>query len=171
MVVNNIAIEIEGMDKTGKDTLASYIGLLANYAYTINVRGVLTQLVYNDKFGRDNTYVLPYKPFIIFLDVDNTDHAVRCVAAHEPKINIDKDRIVYNKYIELLKSKGITVLSYNTSDMTPYRIAQDVIKHLKEINIDDYICTEPMSFDSLHSYTDEDLKNEDVFYKFDTEEN
>ena len=73
MIINNVAVEIEGMDKTGKDTLAFYLKKLGNYAYTLNVRGILTQIVYNDKFSRNNTYMLPYKPFIVFLDVDNVD--------------------------------------------------------------------------------------------------
>ena len=172
MVVNNVAIEIEGMDKTGKDTLAKYLGLMANYAYTINVRGILTQLVYNDKFGRNNMYALPYRPFIVFLDVDNVDHAVRCVAAGEPKININKDREVYYKYIKKFKELGITVLTYNTSEMTPYMIAKDVIEQLSKIDINDYVMDKPLYFNSLNSYTSEELKNEDVFYKFDpTEEN
>lgn len=171
MIINNIAIEIEGMDRTGKDTLANYISLMTNYAYTINIRGILTQLVYNDKFSRNNTYMLPYCPFIIFLDVNNVDHAVRCVASKEPKINIDKDREVYYKYIEQLESFGIKVLKYNTSEMTPYMIAKDVIEQLNKIDIKDYIMDKPLSFNSLNSYTSEDLKNEDVFYKFDTEEN
>ena len=171
MIVNNVAIEIEGMDKTGKDTLAKYLGLMANYAYTINVRGILTQLVYNDKFGRNNTYALPYKPFVIFLDVDNTDHAVRCVAAGEPKININKDREVYYKYIKKFRELGITVFTYNTSEMTPYMIAKDVIEQLSKINVNDYVMDKPLFFDSLNSYTSDDLKDEDIFYKFETEEN
>lgn len=171
MKINNISIEIEGMDKTGKDTLAKYISLMTNYAFTINVRGILTQLVYNDKFERNNTYVLPYKPFVIFLDVDNTDHAVRCNIAKEPKININKDREVYYKYIKKFNEIGINVFIYNTSEMTPYMIAKDVISKLNEINIDDYILKVPLLFDSMHSYKKEDLKDEDIFYKFETEEN
>ena len=171
MMINNIAIEIEGVAKAGKNLLEKYIEQLSNYAYTINVRGILTQLVYNDKFGRNNTYALPYKPFIIFLDVDNVDHAIRCAATNEPKINVNKDRTVYYKYIEKLKENNITVLTYNTSEMTPYMIAKDVIEKLSKISINDYVMDKPLFFDSLNSYTSDDLKDEDIFYKFETEEN
>jgi len=170
MLVNNVAIEIEGMDKAGKDMLAKYLGLLGNYAYTINVRGILTQIVYNDKFGRNNTYVLPYKPFVVFLDVDNVDHAVRCSISNEPKININKDREVYLKYIDELRKHGIIVLQYNTTEMTPYNIAKDVLERLNEINISDFICDKPITFDNLQLYTADDLKDEDVFYEFKLEE-
>ena len=171
MMINNIAIEIEGVDKAGKNLLEKYIEQLSNYAYTINVRRILTQRVYNDKFGRNNTYALPYKPFIIFLDVDNVDHAIRCAATNEPKINVNKDRTVYYKYIEKLKENNITVLTYNTSEMTPYMIAKDVIEQLSKISINDYVMDKPLFFDSLNSYTSDDLKDEDIFYKFETEEN
>lgn len=171
MIINNIALEIEGMDKTGKDTLAEYIKYLGNYAYTINVRGILTQIVYNDKFSRNNTYVLPYKPFIVFLDVDNTDHAIRCHSNDEAKININKDREAYYRYIEELKKYGIQVLVYNTSTMTPYMIAKDIIEKLSQISIEDFILPEPIVLNSLNVYTMDDLKGEDVFYKFTSEEN
>ena len=70
MIVLNTALEIEGFDKTGKDTVARYIEQLGGYKYTINVRGLLTQLVYNDKFNRNNEYLLTYKPLIILLSTD-----------------------------------------------------------------------------------------------------
>lgn len=170
MIVNNVAVEIEGMDKTGKDTLSYYLKKLGNYAYTLNVRGILTQVVYNDKFGRKNTYMLPYKPFIVFLDVDNVDHAIRCDATDEATINLNKDREVYYKYIELLRSHGIQVYTYNTSEMTPYMIAKDVIDKLGRTHIEDFILTEPIKIESMNSYTTDDLKDEDVFYKFNSED-
>ena len=171
MIVNNIAIEIEGMDRAGKDTLADYIKFLGNYAYTINVRGILTQIVYNDKFDRNNTYMLPYKPFVVFLDVNNTDQAIRAKKTDEAKTNVNKDREAFYIYAEELKKHGITVLTYNTSDITMMNIAKDVMKHLSEIKIEDYILTEPIVLNSLNVYTKEDLRDEDVFYKFTAEEN
>lgn len=170
MAVNNIAIEIEGMDKVGKDTIAEYIGLLSNYKYTLNVRGILTQLVYNDKFNRNYEYVLPYIPFIIFLDVDNVDHAIRCKRAHEPTININKDREVYKAYMNELRKHGVTILEYNTSNMTPYMIADDIIEKLDNTNIENFVCNKPIILNNLHIYTADDLKGEDVFYKFDRRE-
>ena len=91
MIINNIAIEIEGVDKAGKDTIGPYITTITNYAYAVNCRGALTQVVYNDKFNRNHDYVMLYKPLVVFLDVDNNDHQIRCAINHEPKINIDKD--------------------------------------------------------------------------------
>ena len=55
--------------------------------------------------------------------------------------------------------------------MTPYMIAKDVIEQLSKINVNDYVMDKPLFFDSLNSYTSDDLKDEDIFYKFETEEN
>ena len=159
-------IAIDGIEKTRKELLASYLTMLENYAYTINVRGILTQLVYNDKFNRQNTYRLPYKPLIVFLDVNNTDHKVRCKVNNEPTINIVKDRLVYNAYIDQLESDGITVLKYQTSELTPYSIAKDVLDYLKSISANDFVLPEVLTYKSLNLYTKEALLTEDIYYDF-----
>jgi len=144
MIVNNIAIEIEGVDKAGKDQLLQYICVIGEYRYTLNARGILSNLVYNEKYGRNYQYTLTYKPLIIYLDVENQDHKIRCKLTHEPAIDIDADRAKFEEKIAILESKGITVLKYNTTDLTPYRIAQDVIKYLDTINPNDFLCSEPI---------------------------
>lgn len=171
MVINNIAIEIEGIDKSGKDTISPYITTITNYAYAVNCRGALTQVVYNDKFSRNHDYVMLYKPLIVFLDVDNNDHQIRCTINHEPKINIDKDRAAYYRYIEEFEKLGITVLKFNTSKMTPMQIATAVNEYLKTTKAEDYLMSEPVTIKPLHFYTSDDLKNEDVFYEYKPEEN
>lgn len=166
----NIPIEIEGVDKSGKDTIGPYITTITNYAYMVNIRGTLSQLVYNDKFGRNIEYLLVHKPLIVFLDVDTNDHAIRCTINHEPKINIDKDREAYYKYIEVLEKLGITVLKFNTSEMTPMQIATVVNEYLKTTKVEDYLIPEPIRVKSLNFYTKDDLKNEEVFYEYKPEE-
>lgn len=146
MIVNNIAIEIEGVDKAGKDTILQYIAILANYKYTMNARGILSQLVYNEKFNRNYTYQLPYKPLIIFLDLNEEDHMVRCKLTHEPKINYSDDRDLFLKYIDILENNGITVWKYNTSDETAYNIAKDIIKRLENLDIQDFTINNYIKF-------------------------
>lgn len=170
MIINNIAIEIEGVDKAGKDTIGPYITTITNYAYAVNCRGALTQVVYNDKFNRNHDYVMLYKPLVVFLDVDNNDHQIRCAINHEPKINIDKDREAYYKYIEVFEKLGITVLKFNTSEMTPMQIATKVNEYLKTTKAEDFIMTEPITIKPLYFYTAADLKGEDVFYEYKPEE-
>lgn len=165
MVIPNIAIEIEGHDKNGKDTIAKYIEQLGNYAYTLNVRGILTQLVYNDKFSRNNTYKLAYKPLIILLSTEPEDVEIRCRMTKEPKINVVKDTIVYETYAkELERLKQAIIWRYNTSEHTPYQIGKDIVSRLKDIKAEDFILEEPQIAPSLSIYNKEDLKNEDVYY-------
>ena len=168
MVIPNIAIEIEGHDKTGKDTIAKYIEQLGGYKYTLNVRGVLTQLVYNDKFNRNNEYMMTYKPLIVLLSTQPEDVEIRCRMTKEPKINVVKDTLVYEKYAKYLEETGYAVVwRYNTSEMTPYQIGKDIVKRLE--TIDPYMFILPDDhefciFPSMNLYKEEDLVDEDVYY-------
>jgi len=112
-----------------------------------------------------------YKPLVVFLDVSNDDHKIRCAINHEPKINVDKDRAAYYRYIEEFEKLGITVLKFNTSEKTPMQIAKEVNEYLKTTKVEDYLMTEPITIKPLGFYSKEDLKSEDVFYEFKSEEN
>ena len=167
MTIPNIAIEIEGHDKNGKDTIHKYIEQLGGYKYTLNVRGILTQLVYNDKFNRNNEYLLTYKPLIILLSTDEQDVEIRCRMTKEPKINSNKDREVYEYYANVLEQLDAAIIwRYNTSHMTPFDIGQDIVKRLEKLNADDFMVAkdEFIVIPSYNRYKEEDLKNEDVFY-------
>lgn len=167
MVIPNIAIEIEGHDKNGKDTIHKYIEQLGGYKYTLNVRGLLTQLVYNDKFSRNNEYLMTYKPLIILLSADETDVEIRCRMTKEPKINSKKDTEVYEFYANKLETLNAAVIwRYNTSEQTPYKIGQDIVKRLEEINPKEFKLEkdEYIVIPSYNQYNKEDLENEEVYY-------
>lgn len=166
MLVNNIIVEVEGVDKAGKDTIGKYISVITNYSAVVNVRGLLTQLVYNDKFNRNNDYRILYKPLIVFLDVNPLDHKIRCMTTNEPKININKDREVYYEYIKELEKHGITVLKFNTSELTPYQIACKVKDYLDNTKYEDFICSNYVDIKPLGLYTKKDLEGEDIFYEY-----
>lgn len=168
MNIVNVALEVEGHDKNGKDTIAKYIEQLGGYKYTINVRGILTQLVYNDKFSRGNKYTFTYKPLIILLYADEEDVEVRCRMNKEPKINSKKDTEVYDKYANYLEERGYaTIWRYNTSEMTPYNIGRSIVHKLNNLSSDDFILPDEPSacvVSSLELYCEDDLKDEDVYY-------
>lgn len=136
-------LTIDGIDRTGKDTLHKYIERLSNFRYVINTRGILTQIAYNLKFDRGYTYDLDeYKnDVIIYLTAEPDDLEVRFKMTGEPKLNanktlkegIEEDIDLFNGIIYSLKEKGYTVLEYNTSFTTPYRIALDIIDELNEL--------------------------------------
>lgn len=167
MEIFSSAIEIEGHDKNGKDTIHKYIEQLGGYKYTLNVRGLLTQLVYNDKFNRDNEYLMTYKPLIILLSADEPDVEIRCRMTHEPKINSKKDTEVYEYYAKTLEDLGAAVVwRYNTSELTPYKIGQDIVKRLEGLRPEDFMVVkdEFLVVPSYNRYKKEDLDNEEVYY-------
>lgn len=132
-------IEIDGADKTAKDTLHKFIEQVCEYKYNINVRGITTQLVYNRKFNRPYVYDLSNfrHAVIVLLTGDTDDIEIRCKATNEPKYNIPED---VNNFIEmaheLYNNEGISVLDYNTTYETPYAIAMDVKSKMDALNRD-----------------------------------
>lgn len=131
-------IEIDGVDRTGKDTLHKYIEQLSNYKYIITTRGILTQLAYTEKFNRGYEYDLEcYKKnfVIVLLSAEPEDLAIRCKMTNEPDYTIESDLKLFQEKSEMLeKEYGAIVLRYNTSDTTPYNIAKDIVARLEQYN-------------------------------------
>lgn len=131
MQVKGHLIEIEGIDKTGKNLLQEYIVKLSNYKYIVHPRGILSALMYSNKYQRNYDYEFNYKPIIVYLDVDEPDRQIRCEINNEPAISALMDRLLFEQSLEQLQQEGYTILKYNTSVMTPYAIAKDVISKIE----------------------------------------
>lgn len=126
-------IEIDGIDRVGKDTLAPYFTYLSNYRFAIKPRGLLTQLVYAEKYNRKYEYDYEtYKEhtIIILLSADEIDLQERFWATHEKPIDIKEDMNLFNKYATKLSKEGFNVLRYNTSHTTHFDIATKVIQYI-----------------------------------------
>lgn len=134
MRVPGYIIEIEGIDKTGKDLVKAYITLLSDYKYIVQSRGLLSNMVYAEKYGRDYDYSLVYRPIVVYLDVDEEDRRVRCTLTNEPNINADADKRLFNKYKTKLRESGITIYEFNTTRQTPYQIATQVLELIEKGN-------------------------------------
>lgn len=134
MQVPGYIIEIEGIDKTGKDLIKAYITQLSNYKYIVQSRGLLSNMVYAEKYSRDYDYTLMYRPIVVYLDVDEEDRHVRCLISNEPPINAESDKRLFNKYKKKLIEKGIAVLEFNTTEQTPYSIAKQVLDYIEKGN-------------------------------------
>ena len=134
MEVPGYIIEIEGIDKTGKDLIKAYITQLSNYKYIVQSRGLLSNMVYAEKYSRDYDYTLMYRPIVVYLDVDEEDRHVRCLISNEPTINAESDKRLFNKYKKKLIEKGIAVLEFNTTEQTPYSIAKQVLDYIEKGN-------------------------------------
>ena len=130
------SIEVDGIDKTGKDILERYIAYLGKFKYIVNVRGILSQIAYADLYKRDYAYDLQSEQnnIIVYLTADEADWSIRCKLTHEPKIDYTENITVFNNARDLLIKKGLTVLEYNTSKMTPYEIANCIINYMEKLN-------------------------------------
>lgn len=127
-------IDIEGIDKTGKDTIALYIAQLSNYKYLAKSRGIATMIVYSNLYNRDYNYVFNNKnKVIVFLTCNYKDWKIRCKLLNEPDIDFYKHNKEFKKVINELSKTNI-IFKYNTSETTQYNIAMDVIKKLDELN-------------------------------------
>lgn len=134
-------IILEGIDRCGKGSLHRYLERLGNFKYIIDDRGILTQLVYNEKFNRGIKYDLDeYKnDLIIYLYAEPEDLEVRFKMTNEPSLykdlsiieGINKDLGLYGKYLNLLDDEGYTIYSFNTTNMTLYMIAKNIINILE----------------------------------------
>lgn len=135
-------IEIDGVDKSGKNLLVNYIALLTNHKYVIYDRGILSQLVYNKLFNRQRDYTNQLKDnsntIVIHLWGNLKDLEIRHKISNEPTINILEHRNEFFNMQKLLLDNGIFVFNYNTSNMTPFQIAKDIIYILEYIESEEF---------------------------------
>ena len=130
-------LEIDGVDKTGKDLIAKYIALLSNHKYSINCRGIITQIAYSIKFDRKYQYdisQLSKNKVFVLLEANKEDIEVRCKITNEPEFTIEKDLSFFYSVYESLKEKGYITLNFNTSMQTPYQIANIIIRYMENLN-------------------------------------
>ncbi len=122
-------ISIEGIDKSGKGTVAKYIKLLGNHRHVLLDRGPLSNYMFSQMDHRGYEYdISSYKSILfVFLDVAYADWDVRCRACHEPSICYADHYANYDAAIQEFTQAGCTVLRFNTTDMTPYNIALSVM--------------------------------------------
>lgn len=130
------SICIDGIDKTGKDTLLGFIDRLSNHKYIINVRGMLSQIAYSDLYRRDFNYDLSTQQHIlnVLLTADKEDWEVRCKLTREPAINYEDNCEVFEVAYKRLQDAGLPVARFNTTVMTPYMIAKSIIDALNNLN-------------------------------------
>lgn len=135
-------IEVEGADKCGKDTLVGYLDYMSNRQIPISSRGLLSTLVYNDIYNRfmsterQNQMIKGNEETLIVLLYGNPDDInLRCKITKEPEVDIIRDMQKFYEYAIKLKTLGMHVLTYNTTESTPYKIAKDVLKYVEEENV------------------------------------
>ena len=134
-VFNVFNIEFEGIDKCGKDYLTQYFLKYCPNIYTPKARGILSQVVYTDMYGRYDEYNVSNgyldNTLFVYLKVDEDDWNIRCALTNEPRTNYEKSVKYFDCGIEWLKRKvkdDNQILEINTSHTT----AIDIVKLVKE---------------------------------------
>lgn len=130
-IITNWELEIDGVDKTGKDTLLRYLEVLSDYRYSVNVRGLVSQLAYNILYNRNREYRLediPKQRKIIYLTADIEDLKARIEITHEPNFDVEEHLRVFDSVVRQLQLNGFTILKFNTSKQTPYEIAKCILE-------------------------------------------
>ena len=132
-------IIIDGIDKSGKDTIAKYVWYL-DKRLNVFVRGWPSLVVYAKKFNRQCEYELPYKDVLyVHCYVDENDWSIRCNITNESKINYDNDTQMFFDAFDILDNNNYYTMTFNTTQLTPYIIAKQIIDTVGIKNVEMYL--------------------------------
>lgn len=129
----------DGIDKSGKDTIARYIWPL-DHRLNVIVRAWPSLVAYAKKFNRKCEYKLPWKNALyVHCKVNEEDWKIRCAINHEDTTNLDykKDTKLFNEAFETLSKHGYEVMCINTSCVAPYDIAKLIVDKIHKMNGED----------------------------------
>lgn len=129
-------ISFEGIDKAGKWQVLKYVDILANHKYVLMDRGLMSNITYARIYKRDYQYdVSQFKDWVfVYLFCDEDDWNVRCKLTNEPAIDYTKHKLEFDKTYEMFTKAGFKTLSANTSHITPYNLALEIIRQIEELN-------------------------------------
>lgn len=137
---NFYTIYLDGIDKTGKDTLLPYIGPICNYKYICNVRGIMTQIAYSKLYNRPYTYDLKQQKncLNVLLTVSEEDWKVRCKINNEPDISYEENQLAFEEAYEMLLKNNCPVIKINTSTHSPFQVAMIIVSEMNKFQ-DKYV--------------------------------
>lgn len=132
MQIKYYKVALDGIDKSGKDTICGYLDYLSGRRLDVKSRGVLSLIAYAKYYNRDYEYQLSEKDrIIVFIDVDKEDWEIRCKMSNEPKIDYEKSYECFEYAIQQLKDCHF--LRFNSSKLTPYQIAKSIMSYLDNL--------------------------------------
>lgn len=135
-MLNVYTVIIDGIDKSGKDTIAKYVWRLDKRLNLI-IRAWPSLVVYAKKFNRNCDYTLPWKQVLyVHCEVEEEDWKLRCKINNEDISNIDyhKDSIAFDEAFEELTRNGYNVMHINTSKITVYEAAKLIVDKIHKMN-------------------------------------
>lgn len=136
-------IELDGIDKCGKDSVRPYVFYLEPGKYLCRARGLVSQIAYAKLYKRDikwdgADYVK--NTFFVLLDVDKQDWEIRCKLTNEPNTGFTYEEMndAFMFAVRCLKERfdvpDNQIIMFNTSCTTPFAIANDIVARLEHLN-------------------------------------
>lgn len=136
-------IELDGIDKCGKDSVRPYVFYLEPGKYLCRARGLVSQIAYAKLYKRNIQWDgkdYAKNTLFVLLDVDKKDWEIRCKLTNEPNTGFTYEEMTqafYDARYELENRFNIPksqILVFNTSDYTPYTIAEQITSRLDYLN-------------------------------------
>lgn len=132
-------VVLEGVDRTGKNTLWPILDMKTNYFNYIHSRGPIGFLAYDEAYKKGLEFLEQHmKDFeewakrddviIIYLNapIDVLEERVQSTN-HEP-VDFERDLKLHRKWLTKGYEEGYHIYEYDTSRMLPVEIADDLLK-------------------------------------------
>ena len=134
-------VEVEGLDRTGKDTLVGYIDRMCGRIVPVSSRGLMSTIAYADIFNRfmsaeyTNALLNANKEtFVVYLTCDKKDWELRMkMSGHEP-IDFERHTLAFEYAKRAILGSDVLLYEFNTTKQTPYQIAEMVCTIIEEEN-------------------------------------
>lgn len=136
-------VELDGIDKCGKDSVRPYLFYLEPGKYLCRARGLISQIAYAKLYERniewDGTDYAKNTLFVL-LEVDKYDWEIRCKLTNEPNAGFTYEEMTQAFRLalyELKKRFNVSesqILVFNTSEYTPYTIVDKIMARLECLN-------------------------------------
>lgn len=136
-------IELDGIDKCGKDSIRPYVFYLEPGKYLCRARGLISQIAYAKLYKRNIEWDganYAKNTLFVLLEVDKHDWEIRCKLTNEPNAGFTYKEMTQAFKLALYELKERFdvpenhILVFNTSEYTPYAIADEIKTHLEYLN-------------------------------------
>lgn len=136
-------IELDGIDKCGKDSVRPYVFYLEPGKYLCRARGLISQIAYAKLYKRNIEWDgadYAKNTLFVLLEVDKQDWEIRCKLTNEPNTGFTYEEMTQAFKLALYELKERFdvpenhILVFNTSEYTLYAIADEIKTHLEYLN-------------------------------------
>lgn len=136
-------IELDGIDKCGKDSVKPYVFYLEPGKYLCRARGLISQIAYAKLYKRNIEWDgadYAKNTLFVLLEVDKQDWEIRCKLTNEPNTGFTYEEMTQAFKLALYELKERFdvpenhILVFNTSEYTAYAIADEIKTHLEYLN-------------------------------------